>query len=147
MDTEELRSALAAGASRLVTGTVIEIEEGGGIGVVAPGDPPLRVHCDVLVTATTPQLLLALGQRVLVLLPAPGAERGCVLGLIGPYTAPRTPETPSRVRIEAQQELVLECGDASLTLREDGRVTIRGTDVTSHARRTQRIRGGTVHIN
>lgn len=148
MKTDELRDALlAAGASRLTAGTVIEIEEAGAIGVVVPGEPPLRLRCDLLHTATAPQLLLAIGARVLVLLPGAGEERGCVLGMIAPYRAPRAPEPPARARIEAQQELVLECGEASLTLREDGRVTLKGVDVTSHARRTQKIRGGTVHIN
>ncbi|NVB41970.1 hypothetical protein G6O69_29350 [Pseudenhygromyxa sp. WMMC2535] len=49
--------------------------------------------------------------------------------------------------IEASRELVLRCGDASITLRSDGSVQIRGRDVTSWARRRQRIRGGSVNIN
>ena len=49
--------------------------------------------------------------------------------------------------IEATRELVLRCGEASITLRSDGSVKIRGRDVTSWARRRQRIRGGSVSIN
>lgn len=49
--------------------------------------------------------------------------------------------------IEAEHELVLRCGAASITLRADGTVNIRGRDVTSWARRRQRIRGGSVSIN
>lgn len=49
--------------------------------------------------------------------------------------------------IEAKRELVLRCGDASITLRSDGTLTLRGRDVTSWARRRQRIRGGSVSIN
>ena len=49
--------------------------------------------------------------------------------------------------ISAQRTLTLRCGEASLTLRSDGSVTIRGRDVTSWARRRQRIRGGSVSIN
>ena len=49
--------------------------------------------------------------------------------------------------IEATRELTLRCGEASITLRSDGSVKIRGRDVTSWARRRQRIRGGSVSIN
>ena len=49
--------------------------------------------------------------------------------------------------ITAERTLTLRCGEASLTLRSDGSVTIRGRDVTSWARRRQRIRGGSVSIN
>jgi hypothetical protein len=49
--------------------------------------------------------------------------------------------------IEAAKELVLRCGAASITLREDGTVKIHGRDITSWARRHQRIRGGSVDIN
>jgi hypothetical protein len=49
--------------------------------------------------------------------------------------------------IEATRELTLRCGDASITLQSDGTIKIRGRDVTSWARRRQRIRGGSVNIN
>lgn len=150
MHTDDLREPVAAAAAgRLAVATVIEIVDGGDVGVVTPGTPPIRTQCDVLLTANTPQLALTLGARVLVLLPAAGEERGCVLGRVATYAVPR-PESerpPARVRITAQQELVLECGTTSLTLHQDGRVVIKGTDIVSHARRTQKIRGGTVHIN
>lgn len=49
--------------------------------------------------------------------------------------------------IEAEHELVLRCGSAAITLRSDGTVRITGRDITSWARRRQRIRGGSVAIN
>jgi hypothetical protein len=52
-----------------------------------------------------------------------------------------------RVEIEAAEELVLRCGDVSIVLRRDGRLLLRGVDVTSRAARTYRIWGGTVHVN
>jgi hypothetical protein len=42
---------------------------------------------------------------------------------------------------------VLRCGAAAITLRADGTVRITGRDITSWARRRQRIRGGSVSIN
>jgi hypothetical protein len=42
---------------------------------------------------------------------------------------------------------VLECGQASVTLRRNGRIIIRGTYVETHSEGTNRIKGGQVRIN
>lgn len=52
-----------------------------------------------------------------------------------------------RVVIEGRDEVVLQCGQASITLRRNGRVVIRGTVIDSQASGTQRIKGGSVQIN
>lgn len=49
--------------------------------------------------------------------------------------------------IEAAEELELRCGDACIVLTADGRIQLRGTYITSHASATQRIVGGSVHVN
>ena len=46
-----------------------------------------------------------------------------------------------RVVIEGKDEIVLQCGQASITLRRNGKVIIKGTYVESHASGTQRIKG------
>lgn len=52
-----------------------------------------------------------------------------------------------RVLLQAERELVLRCGKASITLTRAGKILIRGAYVSSHADGAQRIRGGTVEIN
>lgn len=52
-----------------------------------------------------------------------------------------------RIVFEAQREVVLRCGDASLTLRRDGKVLIRGAYVETHSKGVNRIKGGAVKIN
>ncbi|MBF5005293.1 DUF6484 domain-containing protein [Diaphorobacter caeni] len=52
-----------------------------------------------------------------------------------------------RVLVEAQEELELRCGEAVILLQSDGRITLRGEYITSHADAGQRIRGGSVQIN
>jgi len=52
-----------------------------------------------------------------------------------------------RFILEAERELELRCGEASILLRRDGTIKIRGRDITTWARRRQRIRGGSVSIN
>jgi len=51
------------------------------------------------------------------------------------------------VVLEAEQEVVLRCGDASITLRRDGKVVLRGAYVETRAKGLNRIRGGSVKIN
>jgi hypothetical protein len=52
-----------------------------------------------------------------------------------------------RVEIEGRDEIVLKCGEASITLRRNGRVVIRGAQVETRAAGLNRIRGGSVAIN
>jgi hypothetical protein len=76
--------------------------------------------------------------------------------VVGVTRAPRRDGGPARwtlvedggkVLIEAADALELRCGEAHISLRADGRIHVRGVDVTTRARRTQRIRGGTIQIN
>ena len=52
-----------------------------------------------------------------------------------------------RVRLTARDEIVLQCGKASITLRRNGRVIVRGTYIETHSDGTNRIKGGQVQIN
>jgi hypothetical protein len=52
-----------------------------------------------------------------------------------------------RVVLRGEEEVVLRCGEASITLCRDGRLIVRGTEVISHARGRNRISGGVIHIN
>jgi hypothetical protein len=52
-----------------------------------------------------------------------------------------------RVTLTANEEIVLKCGKASITLRRNGRVIVQGTQVDSVAEGTNRVRGGQVKVN
>jgi hypothetical protein len=52
-----------------------------------------------------------------------------------------------RLLFEAKQEVVLRCGEASVTLLANGRVVIKGSELVSRARGANKIRGATVSIN
>ena len=52
-----------------------------------------------------------------------------------------------RLEISARDEVVLRCGESSITLRRNGRVIIKGAYVETRARGTNRIKGGNVLIN
>lgn len=52
-----------------------------------------------------------------------------------------------RVHLEGKDEVVLRCGKASITMRRNGRIVIRGVQVESRATGRNRIKGGAVLIN
>lgn len=104
--------------------------------VELPSGPPAQGLCEVL-------LVFERG------LP----DRPIIVGLLRDETqALDTSETEvhvdgRRVEIEAADELVLRCGSASITLRRNGRMVLRGTYLETRAEGTNRIRGGNVSIN
>ncbi|RKH68639.1 hypothetical protein D7V93_00970 [Corallococcus llansteffanensis] len=68
--------------------------------------------------------------------PAPATETGAKNSV---------PE--ERVVLGAQRELVLQVGEASITLRRDGTILLRGVRVESRASGLQLIRGGKIELN
>ncbi len=74
--------------------------------------------------------------------------------LLDALLAQPVPEAPQevevdgkRVVIEGRDEIVLRCGKASLTLRRNGQVLLRGVNIRTEADELQRIKGGKVQIN
>jgi hypothetical protein len=73
-----------------------------------------------------------------------------VLESLNQLNLPAVPEVivdGKRVQIEGTQEVVLRCGKASITLRSNGRLIIRGAYIETRASGTNRIKGGAVLIN
>ena len=96
----------------------------------------------------------AAGREVVLLLdPRPGRPP-ILFGFLQP-AGPETAAEPDlearvdgrRVEIDGRDEIVLRCGAASITLRRNGRVVIRGSQVETHAAGLNRIKGGSVSIN
>jgi hypothetical protein len=52
-----------------------------------------------------------------------------------------------RVVIRGHEEVVLQCGEATIILRASGKVIIRGVQIESHARGLNRIKGSGVKVN
>lgn len=52
-----------------------------------------------------------------------------------------------RVVIDAADEIVIRCGKASITLRRNGRIVVRGTYVETDSEGLNRIKGGAIKIN
>ena len=90
-----------------------------------------------------PRLPLVVG----LLDPSPGEVllQGLLLRSSPPPTEARV--DGRRVVLEGQDEVVLKCGEASITLRRDGKIMVHGAYVESRARGVNRIKGGAVKIN
>jgi hypothetical protein len=48
---------------------------------------------------------------------------------------------------EAKEEIVLRCGKSSITLRKDGKIVVKGTQLISRSSGTNKIKGSTVSVN
>jgi hypothetical protein len=73
------------------------------------------------------------------------AGTGVILGVLNP--APAYDEVPEQLVVEARESLTLRVGDGSITIRADGKILIKGKDLVSQAKNTNRIKGGAVAIN
>jgi hypothetical protein len=127
-----------------------------------PGNPhpPLLARTIVHLDQSATERAAAVNAEVLLLLEDDRTDLPIVIGLLTPQESLTPPEdhvsSPGhleaivdgqRVIVEAQDEIVLRCGEASVTLRRNGRVVVRGTYVETRSKGVNRIKGGSVQIN
>ena len=128
-------------------------------------DFPENTHGPVLARIAMPPaagvISRAVGaeQEVLLVFEGERADHPILVGLVEPQRlrevgrneAPmRTVEAlvdGDQVVVEGRDEIVLRHGEASITLRRNGRVVVRGTYVETRSEGVNRIRGGAVQIN
>jgi hypothetical protein len=141
----DITSAVAQRAGGTARGIVTALL-GDGLVSIECGDDELV--CQVLQSSDR-ALTLHPGDEVLLLPPRLEEDVGIVLGRLGEANAPEAAadSLPDEVVIEAGKGLTLRVGEGSITIREDGRILIKGKDLVSHARGLNRIRGGAVAIN
>ncbi len=114
--------------------------EEGLLRVHAPGVG--EVLCEVLLGSLDAAAMQP-GATLLVAMPQDGGL-GVVMGQVG-RLRPQAP--PKHLILQATEAISLRCGEGAVELRADGKVLVKGEDVTVHAKGTQRIRAGTVAIN
>ncbi|MCU0647585.1 MAG: hypothetical protein MUF00_06300 [Gemmatimonadaceae bacterium] len=125
--------------------TICGVVDGDAIVDVAAygGTPALRVQT-ALVAITAEDV----GREACITFARGAWEEAVLLGLIARPSAAGACAVPTaRIELVAERELLLKCGAAMLHLTADGTVRIRGTHIVSHARGTNRLRGGAVQIN
>lgn len=149
-----LNDAAGAIAAQLRFGSVLETSAEGIFIGLELDDVTLVLECKEKLDGA---VLPGEGDRVLVL-PLPDSA-GCILvGRLLPIFTPApavagasgsivSAESCSRLLLEATEELTLQVGEGSITVRKDGRILIKDKDIVSHAERLNRLKGGAVSIN
>jgi hypothetical protein len=132
----------AAGGVRL--GTIERIDDAGTPWVRLPRVKALA--CRVLEGLTAARLERARAERTPVAVARLGREAGLIVGLVAaPGTSARV--DGRTVALTGEEEVVLRCGKASITLTREGKVLIRGEYLLSRSTGVNRIKGGAVQIN
>jgi hypothetical protein len=112
-------------------------------------DPPLRARSLVSLLASD------VGRDIALMFETGDPIRPIVIGRIEKApaaSARRASAEPliidaESVLLTSGREIVLRCGEATLTLRRDGKLVLRGAYVETHAAGVNRIKGGCVKIN
>jgi hypothetical protein len=137
-------------------GHIVAILSDDQVSVALPGKAG-TIAARLAVPVTRARLQQAIESRggAVILIDSQAPPCAILLGLLEPI-APEVSEKShvveadvdgKRVRVVASDEIVLECGNASITLRRNGRVIIRGTYVETDSAGTNRIKGAAVRIN
>ncbi len=94
------------------------------------------------------------GGEVVLMFEGGDPRRPVVMGAIQSRPAKNVPGASvradvddERLMIEAQREVVIKCGEASITLTRAGKIVIRGTYVLSRSSGANRIKGASVEVN
>ncbi|TPL75573.1 hypothetical protein FJ941_25635 [Mesorhizobium sp. B2-3-13] len=116
--------------------------------VVFPGNPMETAVSARSLTELTSGMI---GAEVALLFQDGDPGRPLIVGrIVDPAhksNAPHVVRDGECVRINANERIEFRCGKATIIMEKDGRITIRGTYVTSHASATNRIRGASVNLN
>ena len=140
-------------------GHIVDVQQGCPYVKYDNADADFPVVARVAMTGqSTSQDAQLIGKKVLMVLENGDPTLPIIIGLISDVL-PR-PLSPihgniedgfelngKRMSFEGREEVVLRCGKASITLRADGQVVVKGTRLMSRASETNKVRGATVLIN
>ena len=111
----------------------------------------------VAARSTVPLACTDVGCEVALLFEAGSAARPIIVGLLqdpSRIAAEPSSEPPAEVRIDGQRllltghrEVVLRCGEASITLTRAGKILLQGKYLLNQSDGVNRIVGGSVEIN
>ncbi|MER8695793.1 phage baseplate assembly protein V [Mesorhizobium opportunistum] len=131
----------------VVIGLLIGFDDGLPLVVFVgnPSDTALKARSLAALDASS------IGSEVALLFESGDPTRPLVVGrIVDPRPNSRPVEVlrdGETVTVDARDRIELRCGLASIILEKNGRVSIRGTQLNSHATGTNWIRGAAVHLN
>jgi hypothetical protein len=130
----------------VVVGTVVGLNEMGEP-LVSFGESPAT---EAIVARSTVEIALnQIGCNAVLTLEGGDPCRPIIIGVLQPKIQGNREVRldGERLTLSADKEIVLKCGEASITLTRAGKVLIRGTYLSSRSSGVHRIKGGSVQIN
>ena len=138
----------------VLTGTLIGFKDAGQTPLVLfPGHAgPAAIGAATIVDLHGTHI----GRQVALMFENGDPRRPLIMGLLRTRQPWPLPEQPASVELDAdgerlvvtaQEQLVLRCGKASITLTKAGKVLIQGAYVSNRSSGVIRIKGGSVQIN
>ena len=135
-------------------GELVGLNNGGQTPVVLyPGpDGPIAVTACTVLDLYGPQI----GRRVLLMFEDAEPTKPIVVGVLRDDVDSTLQSTAQpvevhadggRLIVSAKEQLILRCGQASITLTKSGKVLIEGAYVSTRSSGVNRIKGGAVQIN
>lgn len=146
------RTAPRSRAAGVVTATLIGFTDDGRTPLVLCPNRPAALPAATIVDVHGAHI----GRSVVVQFDSGDQARPIIMGLLRMPEAWPLPEQPGQVQIEADgerlivtanEQLVLKCGRASITLTKAGKILIQGTYVSNRSSGVMRIKGGSVQLN
>jgi len=133
--------------TEMVLGQLVRLDSGEGFGVTYPGNP-IPVPC----LSTIPLDESGLNRQVVLMFLEGPSPKPVAIGLI--HNSEHVESTPrevivdnERLVIQGKKEVELRCGKASILLREDGKVVIKGTNLISRSSGSNKVKGASVSLN
>lgn len=140
----------------VITGRLLALtDQGSAAWVTFPGQPG---HEALRARATVDLHGAHIGHEVVLMFEAGDVRRPIVMGVVRDVgqtawpseNAPATVDVDvdgQRMVVTAREQLVLRCGEASITLTKAGKVLIDGTYVLTRSSGVNRVKGGSVQLN
>lgn len=129
----------------IVVGSFVSKDEAGVPFVDFPVNPTGRP----LAARSTVELLDEhTGREVALMFEQNDVRKPIIIGLMHVPTRSVKVEVDGAVQeVTAEKELLLRCGKSSILLRQDGKIIIKGENILSRARMTNKVKGGSVQLN
>jgi hypothetical protein len=130
-------------------GRIAAVDAAGTLRVTFPGSPAEGLPARSMALLGEGDV----GREVALMFEGANPLRPMVMGpMVTPARAtsglgPVAEKDGERVEISAAKEIVLRCGEASITLTRAGKILIRGAYVLTRSSGVNRIQGGSVQIN
>jgi hypothetical protein len=98
---------------------------------------------------TVPLSNSQVGSEVVLIFDEGDLDKPIILGCMRPETFAANEQSfdGEQLLFSAEREIVLRCGNASITLTRAGKILIQGAYLSSRSSGVNRVRGGSVQIN